>query len=262
MLIAIEGPNGIGKSTLIKTIEKNYEFIAKNDNKINFFKYPNKDTLNGEFIYKMLFNSSIDQTALATLFVNERYAVRKHLEKVKYSADIGVIDRYSPSNINSLLAKQIQLESRGNEPLFTTETWKTGYFMQWFSQISEYLVNEVIKKLTEFELLEQSLQITQPHKYVLLVPKHEFNTYEALYNRNFRDRNVDTHERFDQFVLSSMIYRECAKRKMFSNWSIIEINEHTRIDDVFEQFYASFLSLRWIKNNPCAEIILCNADQN
>lgn len=260
MLLVIEGPNGIGKSTLVRSITENYSKFVTNGNTVYFYKYPNKDTLNGEFIYKMLFNNSIDQTALATLFVNERYAVRNHLLDIKNSDDIGIIDRYSPSNINSLLAKQIQLDTHSNEPLFNTETWKTGYFMNWFSQISEYFVNEVIKKLTEFELLEQSLQVTQPNKYVLLVPKHDFNTYEALYNRNFRNRKLDTHERFDQFVLSSLIYRECARRKMFSNWSIIEIDEHTRIDYVFDRFYASFLQLFWIIKNPCAEIILCNTD--
>lgn len=240
MLIAIEGSNGIGKSTLVNSIVENYSKFITNGNTINLFKYPNKDTLNGEFIYKMLFNESIDQTALATLFVNERYAVRKHLDSVKHSADIGIIDRYSPSNINSLLAKQIKLQMRDDLPLFTTQTWKTGYFMSWFAQISELFVNEVIKDLTQFEILEQSLQITQPHAYVLIVPKHDFNTYEAIYNRNFIDRNIDTHERFDQFVLSSMIYRECAKRKMFGNWEVIEIVEHTTTDTIFNQFYSFF----------------------
>lgn len=254
MLIAFEGPNGVGKSSLIQYI-KSYIDVYEDVKMFDYYKFPDKETETGRFIYKLLFENA-DQNAIAHLFVNERLLVANELENLKYSRHIGLIDRYSPSNVNTLLAKELIKVTNGKTPLFTIEQYNLPNFDYWFDMIYPEIVESVYNELKRFEIMEQDLRVIQPNAYVLFVPKLNKQTLLSIYART-STKAKDSHERFDQFVLSNYVYRYIAERNMFSKWEVIEIDETTTLETMYNQFKSVANNLGFMRNfsNPCSEII-------
>lgn len=229
MIVAVEGVNGIGKSTLCNMLRNRKVFN-------HLMKFPNKQTGNGQLIYKFLFSDFDDNIAL--LYINERYNVSLEMKEFKDLWKI-VIDRYSPSNILALLDVEIKTSNPTLKRAFTLDEYldykdSNPAMMTSINLMEPYFKHKVISRLRHYERIENEMGVVQPDYYILLNPNQ--NQLPAFYERFSKlQNNLDTHEGFDRFYFSAKIYNDVALKGLFSNWLIVDIDVNDTQQEVYDK---------------------------
>jgi len=98
-IINIDGPDGIGKTTLLESLMEHYKSIGK---KVMYIHFPRYETPIGELIRASLLNrNGMDSTAMQMLYSADRINFTKfalpELEKLEF--DILFVDRYTTSGM-------------------------------------------------------------------------------------------------------------------------------------------------------------------
>ena len=198
MLIAIEGIDGVGKSTLIKVLCR--LFKSKNTS-ISCINFPcSKKSIFADLAVEALYGKHGDLSksiyAMAVLFAFDRANMRKKIIKLRSINNIVILDRYVASNIAYNLARTQQ---------------------KFISKVLNWVYKLEFKR---FKLPKPDLQIFFDAKTKLAVQKTKFRSTGklSLSRRDIYECNYELQYRVRR------IYKSLAYSNWCSKWMVASLN--------------------------------------
>lgn len=162
-LIAIEGVDGVGKSTIMKMLKDN---LTREDFSVHTLKFPSKDTRIGKLINAYLFKQTyFTPETLQLLYEADKYEFQFKLNNSLKTVDYVLIDRY-------LLSSIVYGKLRGLD-------------ISWMLQLQQGLIKpDITIVLDKPPVLENRKLLDIEEQNIIRIQKARglFKSYYGLYN--------------------------------------------------------------------------------